>query len=85
MEWAKDRKLTPEIRQTSSEIICRIPLDEEVTYTVIIRELKEFGVRFQSLFPDGEPHYHFERPGLSPDQASCLISAAMLIVYGTPV
>jgi hypothetical protein len=85
MEWAKDRKLTPEIRQTSAEIICRIPLDEAVSYTVSIREVKESGVLIQSLFPDGEPHYCFERLGISPHQTFCLISAAVLIVYGTPM
>ncbi len=85
MEWARDRKLKPEIRQTSAEIVCRIPLDETVSYTVSIREVKESGVLIQSLFPDGEPHYYFERPGISPEQTSCLISAAVLIVYGTPM
>ena len=85
MEWAKDRKLTPEIRQTPGEIVCRIPLDEAVSYTVSIREVKESGVLIQSLFPDGEPHFYFERPGISPQQTLCLISAAVLIVYGTPM
>jgi hypothetical protein len=85
MEWAKDRKLTPEIRQTSGEIVCKIPLDKNVWYTVSIKEIKESGVLIQSLFPDGEPHYYFERPGITVQQTDCLIHAAALIVYGAPM
>jgi len=85
MEWAKDRKLAPEVRETSTGVICRIPIDESVCYTVNIKEMKEPGVLIQSLFPDGEPHYHFKRSELRPEQTLCLISAAVLIVYGTSI
>jgi hypothetical protein len=85
MEWAKGRRLTPEVKWTQAGIVCRIPLDDDVSYTVSIKETKDPGVLIQSLFPDGEPHHYFKVPQLSLEQTVCLIDAAALIVYGAPM
>jgi len=82
MEWAKERKLTPEIQRRSIECLCRIPLDEAVSYVVSIRESRTPGVVIQSFFPDGEPHYYVKIAELQREEAISIVNAAALIVYG---
>jgi hypothetical protein len=82
MEWAKERKLQPEVRRTSVEFLCQIPIEEKVSYVVSIREMKEPGVLIRSLFPDGEPHYYVKMFEISVEEAASIVSTASLIVYG---
>jgi hypothetical protein len=82
MEWAKERKLTPEIQRRSLEFLCRIPVDADLTYVVSIQESKTPGVVLQSFFPDGESHYYVKIAELQREEAISLVNAAALIVYG---
>ncbi len=82
MRWAKDRGLPPAFSQNAIESSCRIPIDDKISYTVKLRDKKAEGVLVQSLFPDGEPHYYIKIPRITREEASCLVNAAVLIVYG---
>jgi hypothetical protein len=82
MQWAKDRRLEPQLTKTSFEYACSIPLDDKVFYVVSVKDMKNSGILIQSLFPDGEPHYHVKTIEMSFDEAGSLINAALLIVYG---
>jgi len=82
MEWAKERKLQPEVRRTSLEFRCGIPIEDKVSYVVSIKEMKDPGVLIQSLFPDGEPHYYTKMPECSLEEAVSIVNAASLIVFG---
>jgi hypothetical protein len=82
MEWAKVRRLEPEIYQGASEYSCRIPIDESLSYSVSIKLLKDPVVLIRSFFPDGEPHHHIKMDRLQLEEAVSLFNAAALIVYG---
>jgi hypothetical protein len=81
MEWAKERKLLPRVRCTPGEIRCSIPIDESLNYVVSIRE-KEPGILIQTLFPDGEPHYYTKMSEPNLEEATAMVHAATIIVFG---
>jgi hypothetical protein len=82
MEWAKDRKLQPQVRCIAGELRCSIPIDESLSYVVSIREMKEPGVLIQTLFPDGEPHYYTKMSEPNLEEAAAMVHAASIIVFG---
>ncbi len=82
LEWAKLRRLEPEIYQGASEYSCRIPIDESLSYSVSIKAMKEPVVLIRSFFPDGEPHHYIKIDRLELGEAVSLFNAAALIVFG---
>lgn len=83
LEWAKDRRLQPEIQHWPSRRVCRIPIDESQEYIVTIRADGDHRVLIQSFFPDGEPHHHMRIDRLEVEEAAFILDTAGLIVYGS--
>jgi len=82
MEWARIRRLDPEIYKGATEYTCRIPIDDSLSYSVSIKAMNEPTVLIRSFFPDGEPHHYFKIDRLELEEAVSLLTAAVLIVYG---
>lgn len=82
MEWARDRKLVPEVSLGPLGYTVEIPVDESLRYVVKINGIEDRGVLVTSFFPDGEPHHCIGISGINPREAAALVDAAALIAYG---